>query len=161
MNEEIKKINVVGHDDVLDLIGINVVAIQIAEGGAMGRPGGVFFVTSESNVYFTYLRRQLSKDEAYREMTGDDIIKIIPEISSFKSGMMGHGVEHPAGWYYEYLGMGNHLLVKSEYEKRFLQEVQIQEDLYPDKIHYNLWLDAILNALKSLGCSFRSQAANK
>jgi len=115
----------------------------------MGRPGGVFFVTSESNVYFTYLRRQLSKDEEYREMTGDDIIKIIPEISSFKSGMMGYGVEHAAGWYHDYLGMGNHLLVKAEYEQIFLKEVTILEELHPEKIRYNLWMEAILNALKS------------
>lgn len=149
MNEEIKKINVVGHDDVRDLIGIEAIAVQIAEGGAMGRPGGIFIVTTDASVYFTYLRGQLSMDGSHREMTEEDITRILPMISDFRSGLMGYGVKHADGWYHDYLGMGNHLLVKSEYEQRFLKEVQTLESMNPEKIRYNLWMEAILNALES------------
>lgn len=144
------KVNVVGHDDVQDLIGIEVAAVQIAEGGAMGRPGGVFIVTTDARVYLTYLRGLLSEEGSHREMNEEDIVSIIPMIADFRSGLLGYGVQHPAGWHHHYLGMGNHLLVKTEYEPLFLKEAQILEGLNPEEILYNLWLEAILKALKSL-----------
>lgn len=153
MNEKNNiKINPVGHDDVQDLIGIEVAAIQIAEGGAMGRPGGVFIVTTDARVFLTYLRGHLPEEGSHREMVGEDIVSIIPMIADFRSGLMGYGVQHPAGWYHHYLGMGNHLLVKAEYEPLFLKEAQILEGQNPEEILYNLWLEAILNVLKPTAC---------
>ena len=48
--------------------------------------------------------------------------------------------------------MGNHLLVKAEYEPLFLKEAQILEGQNPEEILYNLWLEAILNVLKPTAC---------
>lgn len=151
MDKEIRiNIKPVGHDDVQDMIGIEAAAVQIAEPGAMGYYGGIFFVTTDSRVYFTYLRGHLSEDGSHREMTADDIVSVIPMVADFRSGLLGYGVQHPAGWYHDYLGMGNHLLVKEEYKRLFLKEVTILEELHPEKIRYNLWMEAILKALKSL-----------
>lgn len=45
----------VGHEDIHELEGCDIVAFQFAEAGAMGYHAGVFFVTAECKVYFTLL----------------------------------------------------------------------------------------------------------
>lgn len=45
----------VGQEDIHELEGCDIVAFQFAEAGAMGYHAGVFFVTAECKVYFTWL----------------------------------------------------------------------------------------------------------
>ena len=40
----------VGNEDLTDLMELDIVAFQLAEAGAMGYHGGVFFVTSDKKV---------------------------------------------------------------------------------------------------------------
>ena len=49
---------VVGDNDVESLIGLDIMAFQMAEGGAMGYPGGAFFVTPASKVSLPTITRR-------------------------------------------------------------------------------------------------------
>ena len=129
---------VVGDKDVGSLIGLAIVAFQMAEGGAMGYPGGVFFVTSDKRVFFTSI---------WEQMSDDNLLKVFPPLAEVKWGLFGRGTRYPEGWHYEYLGMGNHLLVRDDFNEKFLKESNILHRDNPDLILYNLWLDAVLSIL--------------
>lgn len=129
------------------LLGLNIVACQIAEGGAMGIHGGVFLVSSEGKVFFTCLLKP-SDYTGFKKHTPLDILtKILPALEEFNPGLMGHGVSVPRGFNYRYLGFGNHLLIKDCIYEEFdeLAKKRIME--HPDKILYNLWLDIVLDIL--------------
>ena len=127
---------VVGDKDVESLIGLDIVAYQEAEGGAMGYPGGVFFVTSDKRIFFTSI---------WEQMSDDNLLKVFPPLAEVKWGLLGRGTRYPEGWHYEYLGMGNHLLVRDDLKEKFLKESDRLLRSKPDYILYNLWLDAVLS----------------
>jgi hypothetical protein len=129
---------VVGDKDVESLIGIDIVAFQMAEGGAMGYPGGVFFVTPDKRIFFTSI---------WEQMSDDNLLKVFPPLAEVKWGLFGRGTRYPSGWHYEYLGMGNHLLVRDDFNEKFLKESDRLLRDNPDLILYNLWLDAVLSIL--------------
>ena len=129
---------VVGDKDVESLIGIDIVAFQMAEGGAMGYPGGVFFVTSDKRIFFTSI---------WEQMSDDNLLKVFPPLAEVKWGLFGRGTRYPEGWHYEYLGMGNHLLVRDDLKKEFLKESERLLRSKPDSILYNMWLDTVLSLL--------------
>ena len=129
---------VVGDKDVDSLIGLDIVAYQEAEGGAMGYPGGVFFVTSDKRIFFTSI---------WEQMSDDNLLKVFPPLAEVKWGLFGRGTRYPEGWHYEYLGMGNHLLVRDDLKEKFLKESDRLHRDNPDLILYNLWLDAVLSIL--------------
>lgn len=129
---------VVGDKDVESLIGLDIVAYQEAEGGAMGYSGGVFFVTSDKRIFFTSI---------WGQMSDDNLLKIFPPLAEVKWGLLGRGTRYPEGWHYEYLGMGNHLLVRDDLKEEFLKESDRLLRSKPDHILYNLWLDAVLSIL--------------
>ncbi len=72
-----------------------------------------------------------------------------PPLKDFDYGFAGHGVISPEGWEYEYLGFGNHLLVKQRLWDAFINETKRFLAEHPDTILYNLWMAATLNALKA------------
>ena len=129
---------VVGDKDVDSLIGLDIVAYQEAEGGAMGYPGGVFFVTSDKRIFFTSI---------WEQMSDDNLLKVFPPLAEAKWGLFGRGTRYPEGWHYEYLGMGNHLLVRDDLKEEFLKESDRLHRDNPDLILYNLWLDSVLSIL--------------
>ena len=127
---------VVGDKDVESLIGLDIVAYQEAEGGAMGYPGGVFFVTSDKRIFFTSI---------WEQMSDDNLLKVFPPLAEVKWGLFGRGTRYPEGWHYEYLGMGNHLLVRDDLKEEFLKESDRLLRSKPDCILYNVWLDTVLS----------------
>ena len=129
---------VVGDKDVESLIGLDIVAFQMAEGGAMGYPGGVFFVTSDKRIFFTSI---------WEQMSDNNLLKVFPPLAEVKLGLLGRGTRYPEGWHYEYLGMGNHLLVRDDLKEEFLKESDRLLRSNPDLILYNLWLDSVLSIL--------------
>ncbi len=129
---------VVGDKDVESLIGLDIVAYQEAEGGAMGYPGGVFFVTSDKRIFFTSI---------WEQMSDDNLLKVFPPLAEVKWGLFGRGTRYPEGWHYEYLGMGNHLLVREDHKEPFIIASDKLLNNYPDTILYNLWLEAVLSIL--------------
>ena len=120
------------------LIGLDIVAYQEAEGGAMGYPGGVFFVTSDKRIFFTSI---------WEQMSDDNLLKVFPPLAEVKWGLIGRGTRYPEGWHYEYLGMGNHLLVREDHKEPFIIASDKLLNNYPDTILYNLWLEAVLSIL--------------
>lgn len=129
---------VVGDKDVDNLVGLDIVAFQMAEGGAMGYPGGVFFVTSDKRIFFTSI---------WEQMSDDNLLKVFPPLAEVKWGLFGRGTRYPEGWHYEYLGMGNHLLVRDDLKEEFLKESERLLRSKPDSILYNMWLDTVLSLL--------------
>ena len=129
---------VVGDKDVESLIGLDIVAYQEAEGGAMGYSGGVFFVTSDKRIFFTSI---------WEQMSDDNLLKVFPPLAEVKWGLLGRGTRYPEGWHYEYLGMGNHLLVRDDLKEEFLKESDRLLRSKPDSILYNMWLEAVLSIL--------------
>jgi len=142
-----REVIVVGHEDVQGLIGLDIIAVQIAEAGAMGYMGGVFIVTEDTHVFFTRLLGKGNYEGSHAEMSDDDIERIVPFLSGFRPGLLGRGGKYPEGWHYYYLGMGNHLLIMSAYQGRFEHRAQQLQEQEPEAILYNLWLSAILDTI--------------
>ena len=138
---------VVGDKDVESLIGLDIVAYQEAEGGAMGYHGGDFFVTSDKRVFFTCFLEPSAYSGLNVKMSDDNLRKVFPPLAEIKWGMFGMGSRYPEGWHYEYLGMGNHLLVRDDLKEEFLNESDRLLRSNPELIIYNLWLDAVLSIL--------------
>ena len=138
---------VVGDKDVESLIGLDIVAYQEAEGGAMGYHGGVFFVTSDKRVFFTCLLKRIFFTSIWEQMSDDNLLKVFPPLAEVKWGLIGRGTRYPEGWHYEYLGMGNHLLVRDDLKEEFLKESDRLLRSKPDYILYNIWLDTVLSIL--------------
>lgn len=133
-----------GEKESEDLIGLDIVACQIAEAGAMGYHGGVFLVSSSGKVYFTCLMKP-SDYTGNRKHTPRHILEqVFPPLMEFGY----HGVSTPDGFMYEYLGMGNHLLVKNCISEKFRKLASVRLKEHPDTILYNLWMDVVLDILK-------------
>lgn len=137
----------VSNEDIASLLGLDIVAFQIAEGGAMGYHGGVFFVTSDKRAYSTCYLEPSAYTGFSKSISWDNLEKIFPPLIEFNHGLMGHGTQTPQGWYYEYLGAGNHLLVRDDRKKRFLEESDKFMHSHPGKIMYNTWMAAIISIL--------------
>ena len=148
-NTEAREQKVIEFDETeaQSLFGLDIVACQIAEGGAMGIHGGVFLVSSDGKVYFTCLLKP-SDYTSFRKYTSFDILtRILPALEKFNPGLMGHGVSVPRGFNYRYLGFGNHLLIKDCIYEEFDELARKRLEDYPDWILYNLWLDVVLDIL--------------
>ena len=132
-----------GEHEAEKLTGLDIVTCQIAEGGAMGYHGGVFLVSSTGEVFFTSLLEP-SDYSRYRKHTPRQFLeRVFPPLKDFGCGLMGRGVSSPDGFNHEYLGMGNHLLVKECIYKQFQELSSIRLKEHPETILYNLWMDII------------------
>ena len=142
----------VGDKDVQSLAGCDIVAFQIAAAGAMGYPGGVFFITSDSKLYFTCYLKPSNYAGDHASMSWENLVIVFPPLKPLKDyiqGLIGYGVKTLDGWEYKYLGAGNHLLIKQRLGEAFINETKRLLAEHPDTILYNLWMDATLNALKA------------
>lgn len=135
-----REVREVGSADVPELAGYEYVACQFAEMGAMGFHGGVFLINAGGDVFFT---RRTEDPERPNTLTWEELVKVFPKMESYGNGMFGT-LFCPDGYVYEYLGMGNHLLVKEELHGKFkkIAEIVIARD--GGGILYNHWLEAIL-----------------
>ena len=77
----------VGNEDLADLMGLDIVAFQLAEGGAMGYHGGVFFVTSDKKVYSTCYLEPSAYTGFSKYMSMDNLEKVFPPLSDFNHGL--------------------------------------------------------------------------
>ena len=133
--------------DVGELLGLDIAAFQFAEGGAMGIPGGVFFVTTEGKVHFTCYLEPGGYTGYAEYMSWENLEKVFPPLKEFSHYIANINVVVPRGYEYKYLGAGNHLLVKREHWNDFLKDADILHEEHPDRILYNLWRPAILKVL--------------
>lgn len=86
-------------NDILE----DVMFFKIAEGGAMGEPGGVIWVRSNGESYHL--------NYCYGNISMADLMKAFNPLKECCFGIFGMGTVVPKGWQYMNLGMGNHLLV--------------------------------------------------
>lgn len=137
-----------GEHEAEKLISLDIIACQMAEGGAMGYHGGLFFVSSTGEKFFTCLLEP-SAYSGYSMHTPLHVVEqVFPPLKDFESGLLGHGVTCPAGFKYEYLGMGNHLLVKDCIYEKFKEIASANLQEHPETILYNLWMDVVCEILK-------------
>lgn len=144
MTVEKKAIIKVGNKDVDNLLGLDIIAIQFAEGGAQGYHGGVFFVTSDRKVFFTCYLEPSEYTNYAEQMSWENLEKVLPPLKELHNYIANRYAVVLREWGYKYLGAGNHLLVKDtildEFEKKY--EALLNEE--PELILYNLWLEAVL-----------------
>lgn len=136
-----------GEHESEKLIGLDIVACQIAERGAMGYHGGVFLVSSTGDVFFTCLIEPSDYSGNRKHTPRQFLERVFPPLKDFGFGLMGRGVSCPNGFKHEYLGMGNHLLVKECIYKQFLELSFIRLKEHPETILYNLWMDIVCDIL--------------
>ena len=89
----------------------NATFFQIAEGGAMGEPGGIWFLTENNAVYHA--------NYCWGDLTAKTISAAFPVIDQCSFGMFGVDSVVPDGWQYVNLGFGNHLLVRQDRYESF------------------------------------------
>lgn len=115
----------------------DVMFFSIAEGGAMGEPGGVFFFDKNGQSYhFNYV---------FGDVDIGKVEKLFPALTNCEFGMFGLDSKVPEGWNYVNLGMGNHLIVNDEVNFRF---ADILGDVDEPAVIYGKWVeiaDSILN----------------
>ena len=130
--------------NVNDYIDLDIVAFKWAAGGACGEPGGVIFITSDGRVFHT--------NYAFPDygITGDDLCRIFPPLSSFETGVFGGGV-YPPEWKDQYLGLGNYLVVRESiwdaFTRKAKKELEIRNAKGDSVILYNIWVEVVLKVL--------------
>lgn len=89
----------------------SVIALTIAEGGAMGEPNALLVVTDELKVYHLNFRTT--------EIPIETIKNKLTVLMKFDCGFWGTSISEE-GWRSFNLGMGNHLIMRKEYAEKFL-----------------------------------------
>ncbi len=107
---------------------------MFAEGGAMGEPGGIIFLTESGTVYHA--------NYCFGDLKWDTVKEAFPIIDNCRFGLFGIGTEVPDGWLYVNLGMGNHLIVRQDRYSKFAP--LISEYKSPGQIYQN-WLEKALS----------------
>lgn len=87
------------------------VFFEFAEGGAMGAPGEILFFTEDGRFY--------SSNYCVGKLKWKTVKVAFPVITECKIGVFGFESVTPEGWTYISLGMGNHLLIRSDYYVKF------------------------------------------
>ena len=84
----------------------DVMFFKIAEGGAMGEPGGVTWVRANGESYHL--------NYCFGNIDVADLMKAFKPLKECCFGIFGMGTVVPNGWQYVNLGMGNHLIVSNQ-----------------------------------------------
>ena len=103
---------------------------QIAEGGAMGEPGGIWFVTEDSQIYHA--------NYCFGNLSAQTISTAFPVIDQCRFGLFGLNSTVPDGWQYVNLGFGNHLLVRQDRYESFAPLIASYKS--PGEI-YQTWME--------------------
>lgn len=119
-----------------DYCSIETVAFSIAQPGAMGEPGGVEIIDAQGQVYHT--------NYCWDGLPYEYLLAIVPDLGDCKFGVMGH--QAPEGWVAVYLGMGNHLTIRTDYYSQFDQEVRNRRIERPGEL-YQQWFEIVLKLL--------------
>lgn len=122
---------------------LDIAAFSWAYGGAMGDPGGVDIVTASGKwFYFNW---------AFGDLNMTQVDEILPIISKCQLPIMGETDKVPAGWRHIYLGVGNNLLVRTEYSDLLLNSWEQFAKTKEGEgcILYNVWLKLMFEIVTS------------
>lgn len=117
---------------------IAIAAFSIAAVGACGEHGGVIIIDSKAQMY--HLNYVHGEWDSF-----NDIIEICPLLRECDFTVFGYGSKVPDGYQFASLGLGNFLVVKSDFWKEFND---MKDSYKGDKILYNTWSDFMLEILK-------------
>lgn len=115
----------------------DVAFFKIAEGGAMGEPGGVIWVTNKGEAFHC--------NYCYGDISREDLLNAFEPLQKSFFGMFGKGSMAPEGWIHVYLGMGNHLLVSESIYDEFKEETK---DVSCISEMYCRWYEAALKIIR-------------
>ena len=119
----------------------HIVAMSIAECGAMGHPGYVIFLTDENDLYEINYRYD------------DNIQKVFRTFDIFYECMnyLGNRVKLPSDWKHTYLGMGNHLFMV-EWLDILFYDILAYEGIDRNGLGYiyKIWIERATGTLKNL-----------
>ena len=104
----------INQDNYKKYIGLDILGFSIAGGGAMGEPGGVIICTKDLRWFHTNVCWTIEYDK---------LIKVIPPLRKCEFGPFGKALV-PEGWFYTYLGMGNHLVLRDTLKQEFLKKTE-------------------------------------
>ena len=128
------------NESIMGLQPDNLVAITIAEMGAMGDPGAIKFVDKKLKVYYTHF------GEINDDLLGE-AIPFLPKISL----MLGEVKGLPEDWDYLYTGYGNYLFIRpglkdgiSEYIRANYKDTKMPEIVEL----YSHWYEALKNVFE-------------
>ena len=128
-------------DDNIRVIKVDgLIAIAIAEGGAMGDPGVIELVDKDLKIYYTH----------FGEITNDNLEYVVPFLKTISIGL-GEVNGLPKEWDYLYTGYGNYLFILPRYKERILKYVQkkYKDTGMPTVVElYSHWYEALENILK-------------
>ena len=113
--------------------------IMIAEGGAMGEPGAVCIVTAGGNIFHC--------NYVYGDVKLSELTDTIPVLKAWDAGMFGEYSSVPDGWHCEYLGAGNHLLIRNDVYPNFKEVLKSNGAEYPEDV-YQIWFDTAWNIIE-------------
>ena len=106
--------------------------IMFAESGAMGEPGAIVIVTDDGDIFHC--------NYVYGDVKLSKLRKVIPVLGEWHPVLFGSYDNIPEGWNCEYLGAGNHLLIRNDIYDEF--KGIIGEDMNPSQI-YASWFDVL------------------
>ena len=110
---------------------------HIAEGGAMGEPGGIVFVTEDGKVYHA--------NTYFGDLERTTLIEAFPVLNDCNFGLFGVNSVVPAGWKYVDLGAGNHLIVREDFFEKF-KDMTVEYNKPVE--YYQHWLEIALSIIK-------------
>ncbi len=122
-------------ENINDINYNQIIAVTIAEGGAMGEPNRFQVVDENMQLYHSNFADGMVKY--------DDLIKKFPLLKGFECGCEQIN-NLDKGWKWFNLGAGNYLLVKDEYYKYF--DDRVKEELgekYKKSELYQKWFDIL------------------
>lgn len=113
--------------------------IFFAENGAMGEAGKVLIITSGGSIFHcNYCYGDISLNKLYRS---------IPVLKACKFSAFGDEADIPNSWSYEYLGAGNHLLIRNDVYPDFKEVLKSNGAEYPEDV-YQIWFDTAWNIIE-------------
>lgn len=128
------------NDNLMNIKYKNIIAITIAEGGAMGESNGFYAVERDYKIYHLNLSSEkISKKELFNTF---------PLLKTFKC-FCEYIYNLEDGWEWFNMGFGNYLIVREEYSEKL--KVYITDNLKENWQHgelYQKWYEVISNVCK-------------
>ena len=127
-------------DNIKEINYEDIIAVTIAESGAMGEPNGFYAVDKNLNVYHLNFY--------FTDIDGRDIVQVFPLLKTFKC-FFGYVKKLDEDWNSFNMGYGNYLIVrKSIYYKVNLSIEKILGKNWMVSELYKKWYDVIKDACK-------------
>lgn len=127
-------------ENLIDIKYKNIIAVTIAEGGAMGEPNGFYAVESDYKLYhLNFGSETINKKELFDKF---------PLLKTFKC-FCEHVYNLEDGWEWFNMGFGNYLIVRDTFSKKVNEYISnnLKENWQHGEL-YQKWYEVIINVCK-------------